>query len=81
MKYVVYGSDDCPYCVRATSLLESKGIKYKYKNIKKDDQAREYIVNELNAKTIPQIFEGDQHIGGYSELEKHLKDEEFDNLF
>ena len=81
MKYVVYGSDACPYCVRAARLLESKGIKYQYKNTQRDEQARDFVVNEIGAKTIPQIFQGDTYIGGYSELEKHLKDEEFDNLF
>ena len=65
----MYCTDFCPYCVRAEMLLKSKGVD-KITKILVDsipDGFRDMI--ELTGRrTVPQIFIGDQHIGGYDDL-------------
>lgn len=64
----VYTGSNCPYCARAKSLLERKGIPYTEVNL----DGREEELNALRARTgwrtIPQIFIGDKMIGGYEDL-------------
>lgn len=59
----------CPYCVRAKSLLEQRGIAYQEINTDSwsDDQWND-LVKKSRMKTLPQIFHGDDLIGGYTEL-------------
>lgn len=64
----LYSWSYCPYCVSAKKLLQQKG--YDFKEIILDDKEQE--LEELRAKTqqrtVPQIFVGEEFIGGYSEL-------------
>lgn len=65
----MYCTDFCPYCVRAEMLLASKGVD-KITKIYVDsipDGFRDMI--ELTGRrTVPQVFIGDRHIGGYDDL-------------
>ncbi|MEP7239840.1 MAG: glutaredoxin 3 [Devosia sp.] len=68
-KVQVYGTDWCPYCDAAKSLLESKGVAYEEIDVT-DDEARraEMIQRAHGRRTVPQIFIGDVHVGGYTDL-------------
>lgn len=69
---VVYGKPKCNYCDMAKQLLEAKSIGFKYIDVEEDDDALAFIVSSGH-KTVPQIFEGDKHIGGYTELDHYIK--------
>jgi len=69
---VLYTKDNCTYCDQAKALLKLKGLEYREINIK-DDQALDYLLS-LNLKTVPQIWFDNEYIGGFKQLEKHLKE-------
>ena len=68
-KVVIYTGPMCNYCSAAKHLLNKKKINYEEIDIGYDDKKREEMLKKSNgAKTIPQIFIGDKHVGGYVEL-------------
>jgi glutaredoxin 3 len=71
----VYSKSNCPFCDRAKSLLESKGIEYKTVSIEEDQDARQHLM-DLGLRSVPQIFNGTALIpGGYQGLA--AKDQSF----
>jgi len=68
MRFPVYLSEFCPYCTMALQLLDELG--YAYGEIRVDlDPEQRRIMGERSARTsVPQIFYGDAHIGGYDDL-------------
>ena len=69
-KVVIYTGDLCIHCNWAIELLNRKNIKFTDHNIAKDAAKREEMFKRSNgAKTVPQIFIGEQHIGGNVELQ------------
>jgi glutaredoxin 3 len=65
----LYTTPICPYCVRAKSLLTKKGVAFEEIDIFMDEAARaEMQANSGGARTVPQIFIGDTHVGGCDEL-------------
>lgn len=71
---IIYTWEKCGWCKKAKELLNQKGIEYEEREITNENNYNE-ISEYLNAKgiskvTVPQIFIGDEHIGGYSDLEK-----------
>jgi len=68
-KVVVYTMDYCPYCERAKSLLQRKGIAFQEVRLSEDDDASwDALEKRSGMKTMPQIFADDQLIGGYTDL-------------
>lgn len=73
-QFKVYGADGCSYCVKAKDVLKDTG--FEYVDIGMDNDARMFLKEELKVRTIPQVFHGDKHIGGYTELVQYLKEAE-----
>ncbi|HEY2808521.1 MAG TPA: glutaredoxin 3 [Steroidobacteraceae bacterium] len=67
-KVVMYGADWCGYCRRARALLESKGVAFEHIDTDLVPGARAEARARSGRSTIPQIFVGDQHVGGADEL-------------
>ena len=68
-KVVIYTGPFCNFCSAAKHLLNKKKINFEEIDIGYDDKKREEMLKKSNgAKTIPQIFIEDKHIGGYVEL-------------
>jgi glutaredoxin 3 len=67
-KVTIYSSDTCAYCMMAKRLLNSKGITPTEINVDHDPDIRKDLINRTGQRTVPQIFIGDRHIGGYSDL-------------
>jgi glutaredoxin 3 len=65
----MYCTDFCPYCVRAEMLLKSKGVE-KITRIPVDSTPDGFkdMIALTGRRTVPQIFIGDQHIGGFDDL-------------
>jgi len=65
----VYSGDFCPYCIRAKALLKKKGLEFSEYNVRKDIQRQAEMSRRApGARTIPQIFINDRHVGGCDEL-------------
>lgn len=73
MKITLYSKSGCPLCVQAKNLLKSKDMEYEEVNL--DDPVRK--LNFMNAyphvRQMPQIWVGDQHVGGFAGLQEVLK--------
>ena len=65
----MYCTDFCPYCVRAEMLLKSKGVE-NITRILVDSTPDGFkdMIELTGRRTVPQIFIGDRHIGGYDDL-------------
>jgi glutaredoxin 3 len=65
----IYTANYCGYCARAKELLLARGIPYQEVDLTGDDAAREDLVRLAGGRrTVPQIFIGSTHVGGYSDL-------------
>ena len=73
MKAVVWSKHHCPYCDQAKALLKLKGIEIEERNINEDWTKEQLLEAVPTARTVPQIFLDDQHIGGFQELKKHFE--------
>lgn len=69
-KVVLYGTRMCPYCVAARRLLESLEIDYENIPVDGDRQLRQHMETISGRHTVPQIWIGDTHVGGYTELQQ-----------
>ena len=69
---IIYSRTVCPYCANAKSLLESKGIKFTEINIDMNAAGRDYLV-EKGLRSVPQIFQGELHIGGFDKLQTWIQ--------
>ena len=68
-KVKIYTTPICPYCVRAKSLLKKKGAAFEEIDVFMDSGAREEMETKSNGRrTVPQIFIGERHVGGYDDL-------------
>jgi len=66
---VVYSTGWCPYCVRARALLERKGLPFREIKVDEDPAEREAMLARSGGRrTVPQIFIGERHVGGFDEL-------------
>jgi glutaredoxin 3 len=67
----IYTTDYCGYCMRAKQLLSRKGVPYEEIDVSSDDAMRAKLVEMSGGlRTVPQIWIGDTHVGGYTDLAK-----------
>jgi len=79
---VIYTTPICPYCVRAKSLLAKKGVPFEEVDVMMDVKARDEMLEKSGgARTVPQIFIGDVHVGGSDELYALEREGKLDPLF
>ncbi len=64
----IYSTKQCPYCVRAKTLLQAKGLPYREIDVGNDVKVRQEMIARSGNRTVPQIFINDAAIGGYDEL-------------
>jgi glutaredoxin 3 len=64
----MYSTLICPYCIRAKALLKARGIPYEDIDVTGNSAARAWLVQATGRRTVPQIFIGDEPIGGFDEL-------------
>lgn len=70
MKVVIYGKENCPFCIRAKNLCKEKGVEHEYIDFIASGMSKEDLEAIVGSpvKTAPQIFVDGVHIGGYVEL-------------
>ncbi|RKG95202.1 MULTISPECIES: glutaredoxin 3 [Corallococcus] len=77
----IYTTTYCGFCVRAKDLLKRKGVDYTEVDVTGDDDARAKLVEMSGGqRTVPQIFIGDTHVGGYSDLAQLDKEKRLDPM-
>jgi len=70
-RILMYSTRICPYCIRAEQLLAKKGIATdQIEKIRVDDhpEQREEMIRITGRRTVPQIFIGERHVGGFDDL-------------
>ncbi len=73
MRAIVWSKDACPFCDQAKNLLKSRGIDYEERNISQGSWTREQLFEAVpSARSLPQIFLDDEHVGGFTELRAKL---------
>lgn len=68
-KVVMYSTQVCPYCQMAERLLKSRGVEHIEKVlIDREPARREEMMTRTGRRTVPQVFIGETHVGGYDDL-------------
>jgi len=66
---IMYCTAVCPYCVRAEMLLKQRGVNHIEKiRIDQNPEQREIMMERTGRRTVPQIYIGDTHVGGFDDL-------------
>lgn len=76
----VYYMPFCPYCSWAQQLLDGKGVSYQLINVNDDHALRTEMEDRSGRNTVPQIFIGDVHVGGFDDLSALDRQGELDSL-
>lgn len=64
----IYSTEWCPYCVAAKRFLTGKGVPWQEIDLTEDDAGRAALVERTGRRTVPQIYVGEEHVGGYDDL-------------
>ncbi len=64
----MYTTRFCPYCIAARRLLSSKGVSFEDIPVDGDPDLRRKMTERAGQRTVPQIWVGETHVGGYTEL-------------
>jgi glutaredoxin 3 len=68
-KIMMYATGVCPYCLMAERLLRAKGVADIEKvRVDLEPARREEMMQRTGRRTVPQIYVGDRHVGGYDDL-------------
>ncbi|AXO62500.1 glutaredoxin 3 [Ectopseudomonas oleovorans] len=64
----LYTTGHCPYCVNAKTLLTRKGVTYEEIDVGSSPQRLAEMLQRSNRRSVPQIFIGEHHVGGFDDL-------------
>ena len=64
----LYTTAICPYCISAKNFLKSKGLSWTEVRIDTDPAERSRMVERAGRTSVPQIFVGDVHVGGFDDM-------------
>jgi len=68
-RIVIYATGSCPYCVMAEKLLRAKGVAELEKvRVDLEPARRDEMMSRTGRRTVPQIYIGERHVGGYDDL-------------
>ena len=76
----IYSTLVCPYCVAAKNFLKSKSLEWKEIRIDLDPAEREKMMARAKRTSVPQIFVGDVHVGGYDDMMALHREGKFEPL-
>lgn len=78
---LMYSTGTCPFCIRAEQLLARKGIAIDQKiRIDLDPAQRDAMMQRTGRRTVPQIYVGDFHVGGFDDLAALDREGKLDTL-
>lgn len=67
-KVLMYTTQVCPYCVAAKRFLASRGVEVDEVRVDTDPARREEMRNRSQRTSVPQIFIGETHVGGFDDM-------------
>ncbi|MDE8601700.1 glutaredoxin 3 [Marinomonas sp. RSW2] len=76
----IYSSNYCPFCTRAKQLLSSKNIAYNEICVDGNNKLRQEMTQKSGRTSVPQIWIGEQHIGGCDDLYDLERQKKIDGL-
>ena len=79
-KVIIYGNASCPFCGAARMLLKKKSVDFEDISITGDASSFEEMRQKSGRRSVPQIFIGDYHVGGFDELDALSRSGELDKL-
>ena len=79
-KVVIYSTRICPYCMRAKNFFEKKNISFDEIRIDQDPAQMQKMMEMSKRQSVPQIFIGDYHVGGFDDLIEHDMDGKLEGL-
>jgi len=79
-RITVYGDENCAYCAAARMLFARKGVRFEDVVVTKDASKFTEMEARSGRRSVPQIFVGDNHVGGFDELCSLDKSGELDKL-
>lgn len=80
-KIQMYSTGVCPYCINAERLLRAKGVQEIEKiRVDIDPARREEMIEKTGRRTVPQIYIGEVHVGGFDDLSALDRSGELDKL-
>lgn len=79
MKVVIWTKDECPHCVSAKAFLKQNNIHFEERVLGGNYTREQFFEANHGAKTVPQIYIQDTHIGGYQDLLNYIEDTGFNN--
>jgi len=65
---IIYCTGLCPYCWRARKLIKDKGVEFTEIRVDKQPERWDEMVERSGRNTVPQIFIGGAHVGGYDDM-------------
>ena len=74
MKAIIWSKYNCNYCDQAKALLEQQGIEFEERKIGDGWTKEELLESVPNARSVPQILIDNQLIGGFTDLQRYLKE-------
>ena len=77
---LIYLKPWCPYCVAARRLLDKKGVGYDVVDLTKEPSRRDEMEARSGRSTVPQVFVGDRHLGGFDDIDALERRGELDAL-
>lgn len=77
---LIYETGLCGFCRAAKRLLDSKKVEYQTIRVDKDHEQRQIMMDRSGRHTVPQIFIGDHHVGGFDDLSELEEAGELDSL-
>tara|TARA_B100000927_G_scaffold109459_1_gene88362 strand:+ start:312 stop:566 length:255 start_codon:yes stop_codon:yes gene_type:complete len=79
-KVVIYSTRICPFCVRAKNFFSKKDIPFEDIMVDQDPEQLKIMMDKSQRQSVPQIFIGDYHVGGFDDLIEHDMDGKLDKL-
>jgi len=77
--FTIFGRPGCGFCVRARELCENRNLPFNYIDIHKEGISKADLEKTVGKPvlTVPQVFHGQNHIGGFTELDAYVKENGF----
>ena len=79
-RVLMYSTAMCPYCVNAKKLLAQKGVAVEEVRVDREPHLRQEMMEKSKQRTVPQIWIGDLHVGGFTDLWALDKNGKLDQL-
>lgn len=67
-KVLMYSTGVCPFCLMAERLLRAKGVDIEKVRVDLEPERRQEMMTRTGRRTVPQIYVGERHVGGYDDL-------------